>query len=71
MSGLQCLATENIWFDKARYDEAEMRFYEGVNGPATQRQQVEQATQKIQGFFGWGGYNVAKEQRLGLKRYVD
>ncbi|XP_061588509.1 eukaryotic translation elongation factor 1 delta a (guanine nucleotide exchange protein) isoform X2 [Cololabis saira] len=39
MSGLQCLATENIWFDKQRYDEAEKRFYEGVNGPATQQQQ--------------------------------
>ncbi|KAM6919313.1 elongation factor 1-delta-like [Xenentodon cancila] len=39
MSGLQCLATENIWFDKHRYDEAEKRFYEGVNGPATQQQQ--------------------------------
>uniref|UniRef100_A0A3Q0SR45 Eukaryotic translation elongation factor 1 delta a (guanine nucleotide exchange protein) n=1 Tax=Amphilophus citrinellus TaxID=61819 RepID=A0A3Q0SR45_AMPCI len=37
MSGLQCLATENIWFDKCCYDEAEKRFYEGVNGPATQQ----------------------------------
>jgi len=33
MSGLQCLATETIWFDKTRYDEAERRFYEGANGP--------------------------------------
>ncbi|TRY55790.1 hypothetical protein DNTS_025642 [Danionella cerebrum] len=32
MSGLQGLAQENIWFDKSRYDEAERRFYEGVNG---------------------------------------
>ncbi|XP_047223859.1 eukaryotic translation elongation factor 1 delta a (guanine nucleotide exchange protein) isoform X2 [Girardinichthys multiradiatus] len=39
MSGLQCLATENIWFDKGRYDEAEKRFYEGANGPATHQQQ--------------------------------
>uniref|UniRef100_A0A3B4UTJ6 Eukaryotic translation elongation factor 1 delta a (guanine nucleotide exchange protein) n=1 Tax=Seriola dumerili TaxID=41447 RepID=A0A3B4UTJ6_SERDU len=39
MSGLQCLATENIWFDKHRYDEAEKCFYEGVNGPSTQHQQ--------------------------------
>uniref|UniRef100_A0A3B5MHA3 Eukaryotic translation elongation factor 1 delta a (guanine nucleotide exchange protein) n=1 Tax=Xiphophorus couchianus TaxID=32473 RepID=A0A3B5MHA3_9TELE len=31
MSGLQCLAAENIWFDKHRYDEAEKRFYEGVS----------------------------------------
>ncbi|XP_073348198.1 elongation factor 1-delta-like isoform X2 [Pagrus major] len=36
MSGLQCLASENIWFDKQRYDDAEKRFYEGVNGPSTQ-----------------------------------
>ncbi|XP_026168742.1 elongation factor 1-delta-like isoform X2 [Mastacembelus armatus] len=39
MSGLQCLATEKIWFDKHRYDEAEKCFYEGVNGPSTQQQQ--------------------------------
>lgn len=43
MSGLQCLTSENIWFDKHRYDEAEKHFYEGVNGPTTQQQQVEQA----------------------------
>ncbi|XP_031150366.1 eukaryotic translation elongation factor 1 delta a (guanine nucleotide exchange protein) isoform X4 [Sander lucioperca] len=36
MSGLQCLASENIWFDKQRYDEAEKCFYEGANGPSTQ-----------------------------------
>lgn len=40
MSGLQCLTSENIWFDKHRYDEAEKRFYEGANGPAVQQQQV-------------------------------
>nr|XP_046263813.1 eukaryotic translation elongation factor 1 delta a (guanine nucleotide exchange protein) isoform X5 [Scatophagus argus] len=39
MSGLQCLASENIWFDKHRYDEAEKHFYEGVNGPSTPQQQ--------------------------------
>ncbi|KAM3865866.1 eukaryotic translation elongation factor 1 delta a (guanine nucleotide exchange protein) [Diretmus argenteus] len=38
MSGLQCLATENIWFDKHSYDEAEKRFYEGANGPSTKSQ---------------------------------
>ncbi|XP_026134838.1 elongation factor 1-delta-like isoform X3 [Carassius auratus] len=32
MSGLQGLAQENIWFDKSRYNEAERRFYEGMNG---------------------------------------
>lgn len=41
MSGLQCLASENVWFDKHRFDEAEKRFYEGANGPAPQQQQVE------------------------------
>ncbi|XP_035286079.1 elongation factor 1-delta-like isoform X4 [Anguilla rostrata] len=34
MSGVQYLAQERIWFDKSRYDEAERRFYEGVNGPS-------------------------------------
>jgi len=33
MSGVQCFATETIWFDKTRYDDAERRFYEGANGP--------------------------------------
>ncbi|XP_033993098.1 eukaryotic translation elongation factor 1 delta a (guanine nucleotide exchange protein) isoform X1 [Trematomus bernacchii] len=36
MSGLQCLASENIWFDKPLYDEAEKCFYEGANGPPSQ-----------------------------------
>jgi len=48
MSGLQCLASENIWFDKQRYDEAEKHFYEGANGPATQ-QQVKTALQQAKG----------------------
>ncbi|XP_067329844.1 eukaryotic translation elongation factor 1 delta a (guanine nucleotide exchange protein) isoform X2 [Channa argus] len=39
MNGLQCLATEKIWFDKHRYDEAEKYFYEGVNGPSIPQQQ--------------------------------
>lgn len=33
MSALECLAQERIWFDKPRYDEAERRFYERMNGP--------------------------------------
>uniref|UniRef100_A0A3P8UBB4 Eukaryotic translation elongation factor 1 delta a (guanine nucleotide exchange protein) n=1 Tax=Amphiprion percula TaxID=161767 RepID=A0A3P8UBB4_AMPPE len=49
MSGLQCLATENIWFDKQRYDEAERRFYEGVNGPSSPQQQVKTALQQAKG----------------------
>ncbi|XP_042076159.1 eukaryotic translation elongation factor 1 delta a (guanine nucleotide exchange protein) isoform X6 [Haplochromis burtoni] len=46
MSGLICLTTESIWFDKNRYDEAEKRFYEGVNGPATQQQQQAKGRQQ-------------------------
>uniref|UniRef100_A0A3Q4BA34 Uncharacterized protein n=1 Tax=Mola mola TaxID=94237 RepID=A0A3Q4BA34_MOLML len=34
-----CLASENIWFDKHHYDDAEKRFYEGVNGPSPRQQQ--------------------------------
>ncbi|XP_042076157.1 eukaryotic translation elongation factor 1 delta a (guanine nucleotide exchange protein) isoform X5 [Haplochromis burtoni] len=49
MSGLICLTTESIWFDKNRYDEAEKRFYEGVNGPATQQQQVITGVQQAKG----------------------
>ncbi|TKS79666.1 Elongation factor 1-delta [Collichthys lucidus] len=49
MSGLQCLASENIWFDKQRYDEAEKRFYEGANGPSSQQQQVKTALQQAKG----------------------
>ncbi|KAI1901299.1 hypothetical protein AGOR_G00032880 [Albula goreensis] len=33
MTAVQYMAHERIWFDKSRYDEAERRFYEGVNGP--------------------------------------
>ncbi|XP_029931248.1 eukaryotic translation elongation factor 1 delta a (guanine nucleotide exchange protein) isoform X2 [Myripristis murdjan] len=47
MSGLECLAAENIWFDKNRYDEAERRFYEGVNGPCTQSHQQEREASAI------------------------
>uniref|UniRef100_A0A672YWT1 Eukaryotic translation elongation factor 1 delta b (guanine nucleotide exchange protein) n=1 Tax=Sphaeramia orbicularis TaxID=375764 RepID=A0A672YWT1_9TELE len=32
MSALDCLAQEKIWFEKPRYDEAERRFYERMNG---------------------------------------
>jgi len=32
MSAVDFLAQEKIWFDKPRYDEAERRFYEGMNG---------------------------------------
>ncbi|XP_040910433.1 elongation factor 1-delta-like isoform X4 [Toxotes jaculatrix] len=49
MSGLQCLASENIWFDKHSYDEAEKRFYEGINGPSPQQQQVKATLQQAKG----------------------
>ncbi|XP_074545578.1 eukaryotic translation elongation factor 1 delta a (guanine nucleotide exchange protein) isoform X2 [Halichoeres trimaculatus] len=49
MSGLQCLASENIWFDKHRYDEAERCFYEGVNGPSTQQQQAKTSQHPAKG----------------------
>ncbi|XP_068196785.1 elongation factor 1-delta-like isoform X2 [Antennarius striatus] len=39
MSGLQCLASEKIWFDKHRYDEAEMHFYAKTDGPIAKHQQ--------------------------------
>jgi hypothetical protein len=29
------LAHEKIWFDKFKYDDAERRFYEQMNGPVT------------------------------------
>ncbi|XP_073332896.1 eukaryotic translation elongation factor 1 delta b (guanine nucleotide exchange protein) isoform X4 [Pagrus major] len=32
MSSVDFLAQEKIWFDKPRYDEAERRFYERING---------------------------------------
>ncbi|KAM9323450.1 eukaryotic translation elongation factor 1 delta a (guanine nucleotide exchange protein) isoform 3-T4 [Pholidichthys leucotaenia] len=49
MSELQCLATEKIWFDKHRYDEAEKRFYEGINGPSVPQQQMKTAQQPAKG----------------------
>ncbi|XP_041804244.1 elongation factor 1-delta-like isoform X2 [Chelmon rostratus] len=49
MSGLQCLASEKIWFDKHCFDEAEKRFYEGANGPSTQQQQVKTVLQQAKG----------------------
>ncbi|XP_044055429.1 eukaryotic translation elongation factor 1 delta b (guanine nucleotide exchange protein) isoform X1 [Siniperca chuatsi] len=40
MSSVDFLAQEKIWFDKPRYDEAERRFYEGVNGSSQPTQDV-------------------------------
>ncbi|XP_028986618.1 eukaryotic translation elongation factor 1 delta a (guanine nucleotide exchange protein) isoform X5 [Betta splendens] len=47
MSGLQCLASEKVWFDKHRYDEAERRLYEGANGPATQQSSSNAGDQEL------------------------
>ncbi|XP_047662373.1 eukaryotic translation elongation factor 1 delta a (guanine nucleotide exchange protein) isoform X2 [Tachysurus fulvidraco] len=41
MSGVQCLAQENIWFDKSKYDEAERCFYEGINGVPSAPQETD------------------------------
>ncbi|CAL8236024.1 unnamed protein product [Boreogadus saida] len=47
MSGLQCLAAENIWFDKHRYDDAERCFYEGVNSSPAQEKDANAILQEI------------------------
>ncbi|XP_051717051.1 eukaryotic translation elongation factor 1 delta a (guanine nucleotide exchange protein) isoform X2 [Ctenopharyngodon idella] len=70
MSGLQGLAQENIWFDKSRYDEAERRFYEGMNGiPQTSQerdssailQDIAKARQNIQQSLA-GSQNASKSE---------
>ncbi|XP_046729967.1 eukaryotic translation elongation factor 1 delta b (guanine nucleotide exchange protein) isoform X2 [Silurus meridionalis] len=33
MSAVECLTQERIWFEKPRFDEAERKFYERMNGP--------------------------------------
>lgn len=38
MTALDFLAKEKIWFDKPRYDEAERRFYERLNGTSSASQ---------------------------------
>ncbi|XP_042369200.1 uncharacterized protein LOC121962932 [Plectropomus leopardus] len=39
MSSVDFLAQEKIWFDKPRYDEAERRFYERMNGSSQPTQE--------------------------------
>ncbi|XP_066533355.1 eukaryotic translation elongation factor 1 delta b (guanine nucleotide exchange protein) isoform X3 [Hoplias malabaricus] len=39
MSCVDYLAQERIWFDKPRYDEAERKFYERMNGPTLPAQE--------------------------------
>jgi len=48
MSGLQCLATDTVWFDKQRYDEAEKCFYAGASGASTQVNSVSASFEKAQ-----------------------
>ncbi|XP_039546047.1 eukaryotic translation elongation factor 1 delta b (guanine nucleotide exchange protein) isoform X3 [Pimephales promelas] len=38
MTAADCLAQERIWFEKPRYDEAERRFYEQMNGLTQHKQ---------------------------------
>lgn len=38
MCSVDFLAQEKIWFDKLRFDEAEKRFYEWMNGSSQQTQ---------------------------------
>merc|ERR1739838_583574 len=40
MSSVDFLAQDKIWFDKPRYDEAERRFYEHMNGSTQPTQEV-------------------------------
>ncbi|XP_067824567.1 eukaryotic translation elongation factor 1 delta b (guanine nucleotide exchange protein) isoform X3 [Heptranchias perlo] len=40
------LREEKIWFDKCKYDEAEMQYYERLNGPVTRTVQNPPATQE-------------------------
>uniref|UniRef100_A0A3Q3WTJ4 Uncharacterized protein n=1 Tax=Mola mola TaxID=94237 RepID=A0A3Q3WTJ4_MOLML len=40
MCSVDFLAQEKIWFDKLRFDEAEKRFYEWMNGSSQQTQDV-------------------------------
>lgn len=40
MSSVDFLAQEKIWFEKPRYDEAERRFYERINGSSQSTQDV-------------------------------
>ncbi|XP_015247341.1 PREDICTED: elongation factor 1-delta isoform X2 [Cyprinodon variegatus] len=40
MSSMNFLAQEKIWFEKPRYDEAERRFYERMNGSSQTSQDV-------------------------------
>ncbi|KAM6921221.1 eukaryotic translation elongation factor 1 delta b (guanine nucleotide exchange protein) [Xenentodon cancila] len=40
MSAVDFLAQEKIWFDKPRYDDAERRFYERMNGSSQNPQDV-------------------------------
>lgn len=49
MSTVNFLAQEKIWFDKLRYDEAERRFYEHMNG-SSQPTQIPKVTQNLSFF---------------------
>ncbi|XP_018602008.2 eukaryotic translation elongation factor 1 delta b (guanine nucleotide exchange protein) isoform X4 [Scleropages formosus] len=60
MSAVQYLAQEKIWFEKPQYDEAERRFYEGVNGPT-------RAPQSATASAGESGELIARMRSLELE----
>lgn len=45
------LAHEKVWFDKFKYDDAERRFYEQMNGPVTS------GSRQVRTVLGAGGAN--------------
>lgn len=49
------LMHEKIWFDKFKYDDAERRFYEQMNGPATAGSRQVRTTLRSSGTLGWAG----------------
>uniref|UniRef100_A0A3P8TRQ0 Eukaryotic translation elongation factor 1 delta b (guanine nucleotide exchange protein) n=1 Tax=Amphiprion percula TaxID=161767 RepID=A0A3P8TRQ0_AMPPE len=49
MSTVNFLAQEKIWFDKPRYDEAERRFYERMNGSSQTTQSTSSSSAADQG----------------------
>lgn len=77
MTAADCLAQERIWFDKPRYDEAERRFYEQMNGPTQPKkdtgansilQDIARARENIQkSLAGSGGGSAADYGELAAR----
>lgn len=49
------LMHEKIWFDKFKYDDAERRFYEQMNGPVTA------GSRQVRTLLGAGGTRWARD----------